>query len=161
VVSAVRQSITLQERNKPKKYCRRRRQTNERQAPSEGCQHTRPLVKNLSAPPQKVCQPEGPISGKSSSPSKLIRTLMNFPPTESSSIGSSSIVSPSTSSLSPQRPHFPLSGRSPTKYTLMPGTSETSAKQSLSLCENAILSSPVLMVIGPRKQWGSETETPP
>ncbi len=56
---------------------------------SEGFQSTRPVVKNLSAPLQKAIQPSGLIQGGSSSPSQLIRTLVNFPLTESSSTGPS------------------------------------------------------------------------
>ena len=56
-----------------------------------GCQFTRPVVKNLSAPLQKDHQGSNPISGGSLSPSQLTRTLVNFPLTTSPSSGSSGV----------------------------------------------------------------------
>ena len=129
--------------------------TNERQFKLRGRQRTLPLVKNLSAPPQNPCQPLGIIIGSSCSPSKLTSTLEYLPLTESSSNESSTV--PSLSPLSPSLPHFPTRGRSPTKYTRRPGTSEIRAVRSSRAGVRAILSSPVRTVIGPRKQRGRET----
>jgi len=126
----------------------------------ESYHHIRPLEKNLSAPLRKDVQPSGHLTWGSSSPSQLIRTLVYFPPTESSSTGSSS-----TSGVSPWSfccvPPAPPRGRSPTKYTREPGTSESNAVHSLSAGENAILSSEVRMVMCPWKRRGRETETSP
>jgi len=119
--------------------------------------HIRPVEKNLPVPLQKDCQPPVLISGNSSSPSQLIRTLVCFPPIESSSMGSSG--DPPLLSL-PLR-HFPVCGRSPTKYARVPRTSETGAVHSSSARENVIRSWVVRMVIGPRKHRGSETEMSP
>jgi hypothetical protein len=106
----------------------------------------RPVEKNLPVPLKKDCHPPALISGSSSSPSQLIRTPVCFPPIESSSIGSSgdgpllsSSESSSSESTLPLR-HFPVCGRSPTKYTRLPRTSETRAVHSSSARENAIRS---------------------
>lgn len=125
-------------------------------------QFTRPLVKNLVVPIQKFSQPFCFNWGSSGSPSQQIRTHVCQPPTDSSSNGSSGYLPKSASSSPSLYPrHRPERGRSPTKYTRTPRTSESGAVRSSSAGENVIRSCEERIVIGPRKQRGSERETSP
>src|SRR5258708_2834433 len=90
------QQFTTNTRMNPASY-RRGQQT--KRSPSKRRQHTRPVVKNLSAPLQKVIQPSSTLVGTSSSPSQLICVHVYFPLTVISSNRSLSV--PPLSLLSP------------------------------------------------------------